>query len=99
MPAGYRLNEDGAVAESDKGNQSVIAILPVTLFCMLLLLMLQLRRISRMLLALLMAPFGLPGIVLAMLPTGTDGLCGAAGRYCPGWHDHPQRGDSDQRGG
>ncbi|KAA8673445.1 efflux RND transporter permease subunit [Pantoea dispersa] len=71
LPAGYRLNEDGAVAESDKGNQSVIAILPVTQFCMLLLLMLQLRRISRMLLALLMAPFGLPGIVLAMLPTGT----------------------------
>jgi multidrug efflux pump subunit AcrB len=38
---------------------------------MLLLLMLQLRRYSRMLLALLMAPFGLPGIVLAMLPGGT----------------------------
>lgn len=71
LPAGYRLSEDGAVAESDKGNQSVIAILPVTLLCMLLLLMLQLRRISRMLLALLMAPFGLPGIVLTMLPTGT----------------------------
>ncbi|NIG14072.1 efflux RND transporter permease subunit [Pantoea sp. Cy-640] len=71
LPAGYRLNEDGAVAESDKGNQSVIAILPVTLLCMLVLLMLQLRRISRLLLALLMAPFGLPGIVLAMLPTGT----------------------------
>ncbi|MFY0403032.1 efflux RND transporter permease subunit [Pantoea dispersa] len=71
LPAGYRLSEDGAVAESEKGNQSVIAILPITLLCMLVLLMLQLRRISRMLLALLMAPFGLPGIVLAMLPTGT----------------------------
>jgi multidrug efflux pump subunit AcrB len=43
----------------------------VTLVIMLLLLMLQLRRYSRMLLALLMAPFGLPGIVLAMLPGGT----------------------------
>ncbi|MEB5971566.1 efflux RND transporter permease subunit [Pantoea dispersa] len=71
LPAGYSLSEDGAVAESDKGNQSVIAILPVTLVCMLVLLMLQLRRFSRLLLALLMAPFGLPGIVLAMLPTGT----------------------------
>lgn len=38
---------------------------------MLVLLMIQLKRVSRMLLALLMAPFGLPGIVLAMLPTGT----------------------------
>jgi multidrug efflux pump subunit AcrB len=38
---------------------------------MLLLLMLQLRRYSRMLLALFMAPFGLPGIVMAMLPGDT----------------------------
>jgi multidrug efflux pump subunit AcrB len=38
---------------------------------MLILLMIQLQRFSRMLLALFMAPFGLPGIVLAMLPTRT----------------------------
>ncbi|WP_312061751.1 efflux RND transporter permease subunit [Pantoea septica] len=71
LPVGYTISEDGAVAESDKGNSSVFAILPVTLLCMLVLLMIQLKRVSRMLLALLMAPFGLPGIVLAMLPTGT----------------------------
>ncbi len=71
LPAGYRIEEGGAVAESDKGNSSVLPGLPVTLVIMLLLLMLQLRRYSRMLLALLMAPFGLPGIVLAMLPGGT----------------------------
>ncbi|WP_088237661.1 efflux RND transporter permease subunit [Kosakonia oryzendophytica] len=71
LPAGYTIEEGGAVAESDKGNRSVYAVLPVTLIVMLLLLMIQLQRFSRMLLALLMAPFGLPGIVLAMLPTGT----------------------------
>jgi len=71
LPAGYSIEEGGAVAESDKGNSSVFTVLPVTLVLMLLLLMLQLRRYSRMLLALLMAPFGLPGIVLAMLPGGT----------------------------
>ncbi|EKP4478628.1 efflux RND transporter permease subunit [Cronobacter dublinensis] len=71
LPAGYEIKEDGAVAESDKGNSSVYNVLPVTLIVMLVLLMVQLRRFSRMLLALLMAPFGLPGIVLAMLPTGT----------------------------
>lgn len=71
LPAGYSIEEGGAVAESDKGNSSVFTVLPVTLVIMLLLLMLQLRRYSRMLLALLMAPFGLPGIVLAMLPGGT----------------------------
>ncbi|WP_368528247.1 efflux RND transporter permease subunit [Enterobacter cloacae] len=71
LPAGYRIEEGGAVAESDKGNRSVFTVLPVTLVIMLLLLMLQLRRYSRMFLALFMAPFGLPGIVLAMLPGGT----------------------------
>ncbi|HAS1038271.1 TPA: efflux RND transporter permease subunit [Enterobacter cloacae] len=71
LPAGYSIEEGGAVAESDKGNRSVFTVLPVTLVIMLLLLMLQLRRYSRMFLALFMAPFGLPGIVLAMLPGGT----------------------------
>lgn len=71
LPAGYRIEEGGAVAESDKGNRSVFTVLPVTLVIMVLLLMLQLRRYSRMFLALFMAPFGLPGIVLAMLPGGT----------------------------
>lgn len=71
LPAGYQIEEGGTVAESDKGNSSVYAVLPITLIVMLVLLMVQLQRFSRMLLALLMAPFGLIGIVLAMLPTGT----------------------------
>lgn len=71
LPSGYHIEEGGSVAESDKGNNSVYAMLPVTLFTMLILLMIQLQRFSRMLLAVLMAPFGLIGIVLAMLPTGT----------------------------
>ncbi|ACS86894.1 efflux RND transporter permease subunit [Musicola paradisiaca] len=71
LPAGYRIDEGGTVAESDKGNSSVYAVLPVTLLVMLVLLMVQLQRFSRMLLALLTAPFGLIGVVAAMLPTGT----------------------------
>lgn len=71
LPTGYRIEEGGVVAESDKGNGSVFALLPITLCAMLLLLMIQLQRFSGMLLALSMAPFGLPGIVLAMLPAGT----------------------------
>ena len=71
LPPAYTIEEGGVVAESDKGNGSVFAVLPVTLFVMLILLMIQLQRFSRMLLALFMAPFGLIGIVLAMLPTGT----------------------------
>ncbi|MFE8101918.1 efflux RND transporter permease subunit [Brenneria goodwinii] len=71
LPSGYSIEEGGTVAESDKGNSSVYAVLPVTLFAMLVLLMIQLQKFTRMLLAVLMAPFGLPGIVAAMLPTGT----------------------------
>ena len=71
LPPGYQIEEGGTVAESNKGNNSVYAVLPVTLCVMLILLMIQLQRFSRMLLALLMAPFGLIGVVLVMLPTGT----------------------------
>lgn len=71
LPSGYRLEESGAVAESAKGNASIFNVLPVTLLVMLLLLMIQLKRFSRMLIAFLTAPFGMIGVVLAMLPTGT----------------------------
>jgi multidrug efflux pump subunit AcrB len=56
LPAGYHIEEGGTVAESEKGNSSVFAVLPVTLIAMLVLLMIQLQRFSRMLLALFMAP-------------------------------------------
>lgn len=71
LPAGYALEEKGAVAEAAKGNSSVFAVLPVTLMVMLVLLMIQLKRVSRAMLAVLTAPFGLIGVVAAMLPSGT----------------------------
>lgn len=71
LPAGYRITEAGEAVESAKGNGSVYSVLPVTVLVMLVLLMIQLQRFSRMLLAFFTAPFGLIGIVAAMLPTGT----------------------------
>ncbi|MFE1598936.1 efflux RND transporter permease subunit [Methylobacterium sp. ID0610] len=71
LPTGYRVEVGGAVEEAAKGNASIIAVLPLTLLVMLALLMVQLRSFSRMALALAMAPFGLIGVVAAMLPTGT----------------------------
>lgn len=71
LPDGYQLEVGGAAAESEKGNASVFAVLPVTVMVMLVLLMVQLKRLSRCLLAFFMAPFGLIGVVLALLPTGT----------------------------
>ena len=71
LPQGYQIEEGGTVAESEKGNNSVFSVLPFSLALTLVLLMIQLKRFSRVLLALFMAPFCLPGIVLLMLPTAT----------------------------
>ncbi len=71
LPKGYKVETGGAVEEAAKGSHSLAAVLPVTALVMCVLLMVQLRSFSRMFLALAMAPFGLIGVVLAMLPTGT----------------------------
>lgn len=71
LPEGYRIEVGGVVEESAKGSSSVLAVLPMMLLVMAALLMIQLRSFSRVFLALAMAPFGLIGVVAAMLPTGT----------------------------
>jgi multidrug efflux pump len=70
LPNNYHIEEDGLVTHSNKGNASVLAMLPVTFLFMLTLLMIQLKRFSRMILAVLTAPFGFIGVVLAMSPAG-----------------------------
>ena len=71
LPAGYRIEVGGVVEEAEKGNSSILAVLPLTALVMIALLMVQLRSFTRMGIALAMAPFGLIGVVAAMLPTGT----------------------------
>lgn len=70
LPPGYRVAEGGAVEESNKGNDSVFAVVPLMSMAMVSLLMVQLRSFSRTFVALAMAPFGLIGVVAAMLPLG-----------------------------
>lgn len=70
LPAGYSVQEGGATEESAKGSRSIVAVMPVMVMVMITLLMLQLRNFKRMALALAMAPFGLIGIVAAMVPLG-----------------------------
>jgi len=57
--------------ESDKGNDSLMSVLPVTVIIMLGVMMIQLQSYSRIILATLMAPFGFIGVVGALLPSGT----------------------------
>lgn len=71
LPLGYSIAAGGVTEEAEKGNASVFAVVPVMLLVIVALLMVQLQSFSRMGLAMLMAPFGLIGVVGAMLPTGT----------------------------
>jgi len=71
LPAGYTVAVSGASEESDKGNDSLMSVLPVTVIIMLGVMMIQLQSYSRVVLATLMAPFGFIGVVAALLPTGT----------------------------
>lgn len=48
-----------------------MSVLPVTIIVMLSVMMVQLQSYSRMVLAIIMAPFGVIGVVGALLPTGT----------------------------
>jgi multidrug efflux pump len=68
---GFRVEVGGAMEEAAKGNNSILAVVPIMGLVMITLLMIQLRSFSRMALALAMAPFGLIGVVAVMLPTGT----------------------------
>jgi multidrug efflux pump subunit AcrB len=67
MPPGYRIEIAGAVEESSKGQGSIAAGVPVMLFIIFTLLMLQLHSFSRAMLVFLTGPLGLPGVAAALL--------------------------------
>jgi len=67
MPPGYSIQIAGAVEESSKGQGSIAVGVPVMLFIMLTLLMLQLHSFSRAMLVFLTGPLGLAGVAAALL--------------------------------
>jgi multidrug efflux pump subunit AcrB len=67
MPPGYRIEVAGAVEESSKGQVSIMAGVPLMLFIIFTLLMLQLQSFSRALLVLLTGPLGIAGVAAALL--------------------------------
>jgi multidrug efflux pump len=81
LPLGMSLETGGAVEESAKGGQSVAAGVPLFLFAVMTILMIQLQSFSRMFLVLLTAPLGLIGITLFLLifdkPFGFVAMLGA----------------------
>jgi multidrug efflux pump len=67
MPPGYRIQIAGAVEESSKGQGAIAAGIPVMLFLIFTLLMLQLHSFSRAVLVFLTGPLGVAGAAAALL--------------------------------
>jgi multidrug efflux pump len=67
MPGGYDIQIAGAVEESSKGQGSIVAGVPVMLFIIFTLLMLQLHSFSRAMLVFLTGPLGIAGVAAALL--------------------------------
>jgi len=67
MPPDYDIQIAGAVAESSKGQDSIAVGVPVMLFIMFTLLVLQLQSVSRAFLVVLTAPMGIAGVAAALL--------------------------------
>jgi multidrug efflux pump subunit AcrB len=70
LPAGYDVAVGGSVEESEKSQAPIISILPVMLFAMATILMVQLQSLHRLFLVFAVAPLALIGVVAALLPSG-----------------------------
>src|SRR5258705_2638524 len=80
LPVGYAIVPGGTVEESAKSTSSVAAAVPAALLIMLVVLMIQLQSFNKLFLVLSVAPFGLIGVVIALLvsdsPLGFVALLG-----------------------
>ena len=70
LPAGFKVVTGGAVEESAKSQAPIIAVVPIMLFTMATILMLQLQSSQRLFLVFAVAPLALIGVVAALLPSG-----------------------------
>jgi len=70
LPAGYLLEVGGSVEESERGQKSVNAGMPLFVLVVFTLLMLQLRSMSLSTMVFLTAPLGLIGVTLFLLLFG-----------------------------
>jgi multidrug efflux pump subunit AcrB len=70
LPAGYRITLRGAAADSSEAEASISANVPLVLFIVFTLLMLQLHSFSRSVLVFLTGPLGVAGAAMALLLLG-----------------------------
>ena len=69
LPAGYKIEVGGAVEESAKAQGPIAAVLPLMLFVMATILMIQLQSFQRLFLVFAVAPLAVIGVVAALLPS------------------------------
>jgi multidrug efflux pump len=70
LPDGYRIELGGAVENSQKAEASINAVLPVMLFGLATLLMIQLQSVKRSVMVLMTAPLGMIGVTAFLLIFG-----------------------------
>lgn len=80
LPSGYRIEEAGSVEESGKATDAMLPLFPIMLAITLLIIILQVRSISAMVMVFLTSPLGLIGVVPTLLlfqqPFGINALVG-----------------------
>ncbi|SFN56554.1 Multidrug efflux pump subunit AcrB [Formivibrio citricus] len=80
LPSGYRIVEAGAIEEAGKATVAMLPIFPIMLAATLLIIILQVRSISGMVMVFLTSPLGLIGVVPTLIlfqqPFGINALVG-----------------------
>ena len=80
LPAGYRIEQSGPIEESGKATKAMAPLFPVMIAMTLLIIILQVRSMSAMVMVFLTAPLGLIGVVPTLLlfnqPFGINALVG-----------------------
>lgn len=80
LPAGYSIVEAGSIEESGKATVAMLPIFPIMLAVTLLIIILQVRSMSAMVMVFLTSPLGLIGVVPTLLafqqPFGINALVG-----------------------
>lgn len=80
LPPGYRIEMAGSIEESGKATQAMVPLFPIMIALTLLIIIVQVRSLSAMVMVFLTAPLGLVGVVPTLLlfnqPFGINALVG-----------------------
>ena len=80
LPPGYRIEMAGSIEESGKATRAMLPLFPIMIALTLLIIILQVRSMSAMVMVFLTAPLGLIGVVPTLLlfnqPFGINALVG-----------------------